>query len=1852
VSLQFNLLPFKDLARGLDLRSAESNVADGYAEDLQNVDTVSSGQLQKRKGYQGYAGYVPFRVREVTHDGYQVNLKLDTSVDLSGLASSPLLIYGKFDQAETGDFSTTAQLRYYSGFSVDVREIFTSGASPLTRSASSHGFSTNDLYVYTLTSTSESDNSSSFALPDSIAVDSATFDATITYSPTSTERVFVVIVDKSAVAGATFVKDYSASPIAVSSGTITGTITAATHGLGNFNIVPKFYLLSGTTYTECLPDTLTINDTTGDVGFTMTWDPAFTFVDADVSAGDDTITEAGHALSDGDRVVLSTTGVLPAGLAAATYYYVVSATANTFKLSATSGGAAVDITAAAGGGTHTATPCYTGQVILDAVPAANYKQTSVPAGSTATITVTGLDTDFPYWSLYRLNGSSWELTLPDSVTVDVATDTMTVTITNSTPSPETYEFYYDFATIAANSIRVVDTQAASTSYTGTTITDPQLTIWGISHADRYSSSTGGQVVHIDSYKRDAEARLVCGLGGNLYAARTRTEIGSTYQLPQFSVDLDARIASNVSMAPLFQPTGTASSVRTRGIITGDFTGAYASVTGCSYVSAGVADYVISLPSKSGTLALASQIATTDYLTVAGMAHSIHNGSFKVVSVPSQDSSSVTVRVENSSVQNALFDEAGAAGSANVFTDNFTTTAAVNYILSDIITSDSISSSLTLAVKSVSSTTVTVSGVTSTVALAQGVNVFGTRTSYVQPLKTASSSVSSAQYLVKGDMVTLGNYQGTTLARQARVVGVNPYQDLSCMITVSSGTATAVVGTSKTVSAVSTGDDEFTSVAHGLNTNDPILLSTTTSLPAGLRSDVVYYVKKVDDDTFSLMADEEASGETNTLIDLTSAGSGTISVLRVHALSPGDRVTVSQTGDPLLDGVVTVVSVPSRASFTYTTTSTTSSASGVVVGRTAEFDESLTFSDTLSTSTTVTVSERWIPVEAPTATGNLPKSTYTAYWDDTTTRLRSVIVAGNMYFTNNSDELMKFDGTSLYQAGLCRWQPMLFAQLDTGTGSLTLDGAATAGAGTDETDVFTCTNAGDTAKFKPGDRVVFDQGDVRTVDSTDTDTKKIYLTENITSGNALTVRKIKTYKYYARLNAIDANNNVVASAATGSNDCVFELVEAGQVRLRLVPPAAFGIYDYDRVEVQLYRTVADTEAPFYRVRSAPVTFSRGSTYIDIYDSTTDLVLEQDGDLDSTMTALVGAELGTAWDQPPRAKYLTTTNNRLVLANIKDYQQLDITMRRQGSASAVTTGNLDGFTYTFRRSSTGSGTTGMVDAATYEFVNSGAVTIDPAADIATTATTFVVTENAHGLVVGDWVYFFHSAAGKDNDLHFAGWYQVAAKDTNTFTLNFTHGYTPGAPDVDRYVTATSGYVPVWLGTDGNFNWRNGNTSASYEHHAAVRLAAAVNASMVATDRTISGQTTFEPWLSAQAGSEYGFGQIVVRQPKYSSTTMEVLLGTLPTNCDVYVNSVKRATGAEVSATSLLWPSRVLISYENHPELFDNPSAALQEDSDSVVDVNSADGEEITGVVPFFAESAFGGSQVESLVVVFKTNSIYLLDVKTRQVQRIDSQGLGCTAPYSIAPTRNGIMFANLSGVYRLNRNLTVSYVGKFIERYWKDDVNATYLSAATGHNFGIGRQYKLSVPVDDDSTTSVVLVYDHTREGQEQEFGAWTKYTNHQATGWANLEDNSYFATTDGQVFKIRSANDASDYRDDAAAVAEMVILLKSQDAGLPGVRKVVRGVVSHMRMDKTSVTGTTIYAAVDNSETFESAGAVTATLGTTKVQTFRSSLPTARFTYLQLKYVNSTKDENFVLAGVDMLVAALTNKGVTERSEMS
>jgi hypothetical protein len=479
--------------------------------------------------------------------------------------------------------------------------------------------------------------------------------------------------------------------------------------------------------------------------------------------------------------------------------------------------------------------------------------------------------------------------------------------------------------------------------------------------------------------------------------------------------------------------------------------------------------------------------------------------------------------------------------------------------------------------------------------------------------------------------------------------------------------------------------------------------------------------------------------------------------------------------------------------------------------------------------------------------------------------------------------------------------------------------------------------------------------------------------------------------------------------------------------------------------------------------------------------------------------------------------------------------------------------------------------------------------------------------------------------------------------------------------RYVTATAQEnVPVLLGEsggqDGNMGMFNGN-STFVAFQAMRKLAMAINATMRMCDTTLSGQTTFTPWLIARAGNEYEAGQLLIRQPRTESITPAIKLpSTIPTGSSIFVNGRRKEATDVVAATSLIFPSRVLVSYQNYPEIMDRPTIAQDSQSESAVDVNPSDGQEITGIIPFFGESAFGSAQQSGVVVIFKENSIYLLDIAQKRaggnpIQKLNTRGLGCTAPYSIAPTKDGIMFANESGIYCLRQDLTVDYIGRNMAGRWTDDVNKDQLAIATGHHYARGNQYKLSLPTSTDTENSAVYVYDHTQEGKGQE-GAWSRFTNHPSTGWLNLAQDAYMAATTGRVFSLRRAGDETDYRDDNEGIP-FAITTRAINGGLAGIRKVWSTITSQWRTS-ASTSNTYLSTATDLRDVY------------TQTTTFRMendpdndglSDETAykvlqvqhnvaqgrKGVYLQINATNAAIDEDLELVGLALQVAPLSDR---------
>lgn len=1652
MSYQFQTISFKTFGRGINADSSPNELGEGFSERLTNVD-VSGNALMKRRGYEGYAGWLPLRVREAQHtsDG-KMKLFFDGSVSFINADSSPIVVYGRLSSGTatsgTPFFTDDANSVHY--FNTYVGSVPYTFVAPSGTGSGFNPYPSSDVMLMTQRNTVSATASSSWFLADSYSIDSLTpFDGSITWSGlASSIDVFISSYELTGAAGREIVTTYTAP-----SSTYTKTIDIST--LDNLTPVLQFYYDSAGVWKQFIPESVTIDTDLGEVS-----------VHTDL-------------VSSTDIKVL-----IYAPTAASVY----------------------DATIPSGGGSLT-----------------------VPSSP-----------EFFAFTCYSNNS----MVLPDSVVYD--------SVTSNT--------VYTFSSLPANTNVTVAVLATSTQSNFITLSTPgdtsiysdftpQLTVWGFNAGDLFDESRpiGAKVMHIDSYRREAEERLMAGINGVLMKAVTYDEAVASHLFGAANIQLDARIFSDQNIGPAFAATGATAS-RTLGLVRADnidSTGR-ALATAVAYTANGQATYQLSFTNKSGTMA-ACLNANYDYLTVSGFARSVHNGTFKILSF---NDALNTVTVQNDKVTSNRYDESGALARAGVFTDRFIVQLpAARFISNDLIY---ITSNTALTCAGTDYNIVLLKNVAQYYALGASSKVYGRRTSSLLPVSTATN-------FVNGDMLTVSG-----ILNKPRILYINTNSSMNCTV-------------------------------DGNGTTATITTASDTNFKAGMK----------------LVLLSDANFE--------------------------------------LNGEYEILSVLTPAQYTISAPWLATAASAKIVGPTLQIDESVQMYDSASPMQLYT-SSRWVPLESPTTSDNLPPTTYyqqlpSAGFTEQST-VRSTVIADNMYYANGDDPILKYDGEKVYRAGIQYWPAQLFCNVDTTTPSIPLN-STTAGVTGRGASTFTVA-LGSQAAFSVGDRIIDTQDSaiytVVTISTNGADGLVVVDSTISGAGSGNSIQLLNRYKYYFRLNALDANNNVIAGAATGYEDYVVDMSAAGQIKHKMVGFPAFDMYDYDSLDIEVYRTLVGSNGPYYRVGVVDLNFNNAEGYIEFTDATADEFLTT---LDPVNTALLGAEIGTTWSQPLRAKYITTMNNKLILMNVKGYPQLDLVLRADNGSGSLATSALNNKYVVLRKDSEDTGITAdMVNRAFYEFVTSSSGSVS---GITTASTYFEVTTSAaHGLAVKDWVYLCHSAAANDNDLTFAGWYQVAAAPTATTFRVTANNPTTSANDVDTWVKGSAqAYIPVYLGTDGNYAQVGANTLN--ELTAVQRLANCINATMRATDVTLAGQEDFKPWIAAAAGYTQGPGRIMLRQDYISDTTFSLQLTAAITGASWYVDGTKRAATTEALASTPIYPSRAIVSYENYPEIFDSPDSAVHPIT-SVIDVNAADGEELTGGLPFFGSSAFSASQQEQMLIIFKQNSIHAVNLSTGAVSKLRSRGLGCTAPFSIATTRDGIMFANASGVYKLDNNLNVVYTGLYITRIYQDEVNSDALSVATATHYAVDSSYKLSVPMNGSTLNNNVLVYNHQQE-DEYGMGAWTEYTNHQASGWANQGRDSFFGTTTGSVFKVRNTDTASDFRDDGEAVAEMTIILRAEDFGNAGIRKSIPYVTTHFDMRYTSSIDTDVTVAYDLQTSFEAAGTLDfVKTANTKIKFARASLPRRKSNYLQVKYTNSTKDEAVILAGVDYTVAGLSYLGTTEVAE--
>ena len=1792
MAINYQTVIEKDFSSGINKLAAEDAVPQSYVENMENMQPNAQGYVEKRKGYQAYAGSLPLRASkaERTEDGllclYFDELEGGTAgIDFSTLKPSPVIIYG---QSSLTGFESTVS-KYYSTFIVDPRVRL---GQVTVLPAADIGAKSRDIFVGLGYNAPENEGTKNneVVYADSIVVDPTTFQVTvgaISNLGNTEVNCFVYVKNHQTVAGESWAGDLTET----SAGSGVFTIGQLTHQLNTQNYITRYYLPA--TGEEVFPDSVVVSGSDITASFTSQAKPA------------------------------------------------------------------------------------TIRMVIASIPEIDVETRTVLAKQEVGITFP-IDADFAFFEVYSIDNGTESRVLPNSITI---TDSIaTVNVTNNSDDQVKFKIMWERATVRTNKLCVqesVKTITSATSFavgdkisyngtdwvldnTSTTVvatktgegpytyvlteTDntPQLCLYGLDHTELYPDSPdrAGWVSHIDSYKSEGENYLVAGLGWNLFKAVYHSSLPTRQPL------LRVTVKSLVKTGPMFNSASTPTNfVRDR--ISYSFTGGnegWANVLSVEFQEdTGFTKLILSTPNKVKHTNNGGDPVDYrhDKLTVFGTSQKIHRGEWPIFGFEDPvDSDTLVFYIYNPNVTTSDYDE-DSVGEAGVFTDKveFTDPGDKTYslVVGDGLEGAAFPQGLSGSLSCVS-TVGSVSyfnGVGETIEFPEGQVYTVRRTGRMLRVRDISApNTNPYEQFVPEDVIALSDRE-----RRYRIVNI---------------VANSVTGISVSVNGTA-GEATVTNVD-----SSPYKVGQWLTLASAGRFSGEYQIKELPD--------------TSTIIlDSSNVKDNTTSVLQ----------------------------------------------GAYIQGRMFELNYEDEFYDDPNSLLSITVPLRWFPLENPEGSPRRVKHLETNPYTQQNF-VRSVMAQDNMYFANYSDHLLKYDGVSLFRSGLVRWQPGLFVTTDSDHEGKIIVPAQVTTKGDVTKDSFKISiptaEAEKLTVLQPNDRIEIAGSSLNpfTILTIDTSGNYIYVNKaaDIT-GTGVTISQYNpnVYRYYFRLTAYDANDNVVTSATTGSNEFLVTLTQSSAINLRLLGLPKFEQLNYSRVFLEVYRTRRNTVAPFYNVFKNTVLFDTTKPYIDITDTISDEALPAQPD-DTVLTFLAGASLGNGLSQPPQAKYCTVADNRLALANISDDPKIQIDVFGNPELT-----EFNGKTFHLRKDNTST-----TNDLTYQLTTTDATFT--AASTNNTTATFTLSGINLGYLAGEWVYLFHSTFTNRTESAAVGWYRIQSLQevdntstvltiplqetiswhtltvTSSNNLNVgsylkynasTNIYTSvasAAKGLDYYeiIEVISGpngqYVvkhyhfpnkiarctspsnsatcfPVYMGTDYNYGWNNANNSNIYSaaSRALLRLSNAIN---------FSQSVSTSPWVFANAGLDLGGQTMVLAFPENSLTTTPELVFPSPLgNVEYYGNKIKvKTAGENVGAVTSKFPSRLVISYPNFAEVFHRPfddSGAL---SESIIDVNPADGQEITGVFPFFSESAFGASLKSASIIVFKTNSIYIVNPDTRQSQKIETNGLGCTAPYSIAATREGLMFANEAGLYRLTRALTVEPIGSYIDRLWREGVNHSALDLMQGHAYGVGRRYKVSIPVTEQTTPSDVLVYDYTREDSRNTYGSWTKYSNHPATGWCNLLEDAYFGSTRGRVYKVSNANSKYDYQDDGSAITGSVVF-RALDFGDSAIRKRVLHLLVHYRIPSLSegqvdIETAKVYMGINLVDNFveldkfkidvpnEPDGL--STISPNKQVTLRYSVRNPKSLYFQVKVDDNGLHTPLQVTGLSFRVAGLSTEGITEAAQ--
>jgi hypothetical protein len=812
----------------------------------------------------------------------------------------------------------------------------------------------------------------------------------------------------------------------------------------------------------------------------------------------------------------------------------------------------------------------------------------------------------------------------------------------------------------------------------------------------------------------------------------------------------------------------------------------------------------------------------------------------------------------------------------------------------------------------------------------------------------------------------------------------------------------------------------------------------------------------------------------------------------------------------------------------------------------------------------------------------------------------------------------------------------------------------------------------------------------TISDIDRDLDQITVTTASTAGflidELVSIFEPTYFGYYFRVEYSDRNGKIIVGTPNSYVDSVVKITRPSVIKhdVRL-PSTGNGATEWDRLKVAMYRTVgapssADITPVFYKVDDTPalkgLTGSKASDAqaIDrtiLSDTTSDEALfTSDFVSNAQMSSLGGAaiERPIAAARPPQSQYMLSTGGHMVYGNIKSKPSLLTTWAK----NSATVKDLVDTSVTLRA------TFASVDYdLVTKFVNSSSTNID-VQDI----TAVIEDTDANG---SD----FDTTTNESDDVgflkltlsgaavvagHSSRYVQIISKDATTEALSNDY---VGALVGWHKITKVSGTALVWirvpqfiadefviseavsnlqavLTTDDIIpcwdvayaddvpsadvtlpsdvlsrvtrNWAklvNGvmNDNAYYK-----RVAEELGTNPT-TGLSYDPNYVLGDWCFAKWGQTIGSGNVEVVQQTTDSLTFQILYSGNPSGFEIFSNGYLSSN--PVIGLEKVFPSRLVVSYKNYPESVVNPYADDQFKSFSAIDVNASDGEEITGLASFFGQSSTGGAQLSPTIIAFKSNSVYAVNVATKETQKLQSLGQGCTIPDSIASTDDTIFFANDTGIYKVTRDLNVKFVGDLLDKYYGALNKTTLRLRGYGIADNFSHTYKMAVPTGASAVNDELAVYNFESMSKQAE-GSWVFHNNIPMSSAKQTNDKFWFGNFKGRIFQIRDTGNVTDYRDDDAAINATFTYAPQAFGDIGRYKKMSHVIVQFDGAGPSAVQGE---MALDLSSDFTALDTAVMGSGNWKGVSVAYSPPPANAVFYQLKLSHNVIDEDCVINGL-------------------